>query len=105
MDAYEKQLSVFCGLWEDSPKRAYRMRFCIEMGELIGYSDGIQSKAFASYDGHVLNMIIVYPKETMRPTDHYRGFLGWNKKSIQWEKEDLSREIGWRPTRRWIKIE
>ena len=80
MDVHENQLSAFCGLWEDYPTHTYRMRFCIEMGRLIGYSYGNQSKAFATYDGHIINMIIVHLKQTMRPVDHYRGCLGWNKK-------------------------
>ena len=55
MDVHENQLSAFCGLWEDYPTHTYRMRFCIEMGRLIGYSYGHQSKAFATYDGHKIN--------------------------------------------------
>ncbi|CAF2496704.1 unnamed protein product [Rotaria sp. Silwood2] len=105
MDKYEEQLIAFCGLWEDYPHNRYRMEFCIEMGQLIGYSNINNSKALASYDGRIINMIIVYPKETGRSLDHYRGRLGWNRKYIVWEKEDSSRESGWRSTRRWIKIE
>lgn len=81
------------------------MEFRIEMGQLVGYSNVDGGKALASYDGNLINMIIVHPKETGRPLDHYRGLLGWNQKYIRWEKEDSSRESGWRPTRRWIKIE
>jgi len=105
MDIYERKLLAFCGLWEDYPRRHYRMDFRIEMGQLVGYSNINNRKALASYDGHLINMIIIHGKETGRPLDHYRGYLGWNQKYIKWEKEDSSRETGWRPTRRWIKIE
>ena len=54
---------------------------------------------------HFSNLVIIHSKETGRPLDHYRGCPGWNRKYIRWEKEDSSRESGWRPTRRWIKVE
>jgi hypothetical protein len=105
MKIYESKLSAFCGFWEDYPHHRYRMEFRIEMGQLVGYSNANDGKASASYDGKLINMIIVYPKETSLPINHYRGRLGWSQKYITWEKEDFSRENGWRPTRRWIKIE
>ncbi|CAF1457891.1 unnamed protein product [Rotaria sordida] len=105
MKIYEEKLIAFCGLWEDYPHHRYRMKFCIEMGQLVGYSNINDSKALASYDGRLINMIIVYPKEKNRPLVHYRGCLGWNRKYIRWEKEDSSRKSSWRPTQRWIKIE
>lgn len=105
MEIYEQKLSAFCGFWEDYPQHRYRMEFHIEIGQLVGYSNVHGGKALASYDGKLINMIIVHPKESDRPLDHYRGRLGWNKKYIIWEKEDSSRETGWRSTRRWIKVE
>ena len=105
MEIYEQKLLVFCGVWEDYPRHHYRMEFRIEMGQLVGYSNVHGSKAVVSYDGHLINMIIVHKKGTDRPIDHYRGCLGWNRKYIKWEKEDSSRQTGWRSTRRWIKIE
>jgi hypothetical protein len=104
MEIYEEKLSAFCGLWEDYPHHYYRMEFRIEMGQLVGYSNIDGRKALASYDGNIINMIIVHAKETGHPLDHYRGRLGWNQKYIVWEKEDSSRETGWRSTRRWIRI-
>jgi hypothetical protein len=81
------------------------MDFRIEMGQLVGYSNIDGRKALVSYDGKLINMIIIHSKESGHPLDHYRGCLGWNKKYIRWEKEDVRREGAWRPTRRWIKIE
>lgn len=101
---YKTKLLDFCGLWEDYPNRHYRMEFRIEMGELIGYSNIYGGKAYTSFDGKLLDMIIIHPKEVRRPLDHYRGRLGWNRTYIVWEKEDSSCKRGWRSTRRWIKI-
>ncbi|UJR20593.1 hypothetical protein I4U23_023718 [Adineta vaga] len=105
MDLYERKLATFCGLWADYPCQHYQMEFRIEMGQLIGYSNVYGSKALASFDGNLINMIIIHPKEAERSIDHYRGRLGWNKKYIIWEKEDSSRQTGWRSTRRWIRLE
>lgn len=80
------------------------MEFRIEMGQLIGYSDVHQGKALTSYDGQLINMVIVYPKDSDRRLKHYRGRLGWNKKYIVWEKEDSTEPRGWRSCRRWIKL-
>jgi hypothetical protein len=99
---YKAKLLDYCGIWEDYPNRRYRMEFHIEMGELIGYSNICGSKAFANYDGKLLNMIIIHSK-VHRPLDRYRGRLGWNRTYIVWEKEDSSCERGWHSTRRWIK--
>ena len=104
LSIYKAKLLDFCGLWEDYPNRHYRMEFRIEMGELIGYSNVYGGKAYTRYDGKLLDMIIIHPKEVHRPRDHYRGRLGWNRTYIIWEKEDSSCERGWRSTRRWIKI-
>lgn len=101
---YKGKLLDFCGLWEDYPNHHYRMEFHIEMGELIGYSNMYGGKAFTSYDGKLLDMIIIHSEDAHRSLDHYRGRLGWNGTYIVWEKEDSSCERGWRSTRRWIKI-
>ncbi|CAF0796025.1 unnamed protein product [Adineta ricciae] len=105
LDLYEQKLLAFCGLWEDYPDRFYQMEFRIEMGQLVGYSNVNGSKALASFDGTLINMIIIYPQESNRPIDHYRGRLGWSQQYIVWQKEDFSRENGWKSTRRWIRIE
>jgi hypothetical protein len=81
------------------------MEFRLEQGQLVGYSNGNQGKALASFDGQLINMIIASSSEADSPLDHYRGRLGWNKKYINWEKQDASRQEGWRPTRKWVKIE
>jgi hypothetical protein len=81
------------------------MEFRLEMGQLIGYSNDGQGKAWANFDGHLINMVIGQLNENERPVDHYRGRLGWNRKYITWEKHDSSRVNGWRPTRKWVKIE
>ncbi|CAF4115183.1 unnamed protein product, partial [Rotaria sordida] len=44
MKIYEEKLIAFCGLWEDYPHHRYRMKFCIEMGQLVGYSNINDSK-------------------------------------------------------------
>ena len=102
---YKSKLLAFCGLWEDYPSHCHRMEFSIEMGELIGYSNVHDGKAYARYDGQLIHMIIVHPKEVNRPFDCYRGRLGWDHEYIVWEKEDSLCERGWRSTRRWIKIQ
>ena len=58
----------------------------------------------AIVDRHLIQMIIVHPKEAGRPLNNYRGRLSWNQKYIEWEKQDASRNGNWRPTRKWIKI-
>ncbi|CAF0855318.1 unnamed protein product [Adineta steineri] len=105
IEIYEKKLLAFCGLWEDYPRRYHRMEFRIEMGQLVGYSNVHGSKAIANFDGRLIHMIILHETELGRPIDYYRGRLGWNEKYIRWEKEDSSRQTGWRSTRRWIRIE
>ena len=60
MESYEKKISTFCGLWEDYPRHIYRMEFRIEMGQLVGYSNFYNGKALASFDGNIINMIIVH---------------------------------------------
>lgn len=102
---YKEKLSAFCGLWEDYPSHGYHMEFRIEMDQLIGSSNVHDGVAYAKYDGKLIDMIIIHPRQANRPFDHYRGRLGWNGTYIVWEKEDSLCERGWRSTRRWIKIQ
>lgn len=105
MEIYQTKLSALCGSWEDHPRHQYRMEFRLEMGQLVGYSNTDQGKALAKFDGQSITMVIGHGQEADRPVDHYRGRLGWNGKFITWEKQDATRENGWRPTRKWVKIE
>lgn len=102
---YQNKLSAFVGIWEDHPRHQYQTEFRLENGQLVGYSSVDEGKALASLDGNIINMVIVHSKQPERSVDRYRGRMSWNQQYINWEKEDSSREGGWRPTRKWVKIQ